>query len=317
MIKPKILFMGTPEFAVPALSLLVELNFPLGGGVTQPDRPQGRGRVLQPSPVKTFALAHHLPILQPERVRDDDFLKTFRLLSPDMVVLAAFGQILPNEIIDGPKMGCLNIHPSLLPRYRGAAPINWAIIHGEQKTGVTIMRMAEELDAGDIIMQQETTIGADETFDQLHDRLARLGAELLVKAIEMTVRGTAARLAQDGTKAAYAPMLKKEDGLIRWERDGDTIVNLIRGLASSPGAYTFLEGKKLKVFGAKGEKEATGEPPGTVAREEEGSLTVSAGNGYVHLRDVQMEIKKRVAVQDFLRGYQVRAGSVLGENHDQ
>ena len=312
MIKPKILFMGTPEFAVPALSLLVELNFPLGGVVTQPDKPQGRGRVLQPSPVKTFALAHHLPILQPERVRDDDFLKTFRLLCPDMVVLAAFGQILPNEIIDGPKMGCLNIHPSLLPKYRGAAPINWAIIRGERKTGVTIMQMAEELDAGDMIMQQETTIGADETFDQLHDRLARLGAELLVKAIEMTVRGTAARLAQDGTKATYAPMLKKEDGLIRWERDVDTIVNLIRGLASSPGAYTFLEGKKLKVFGAKGEKEATGEPPGTVAREEEASLTVSAGNGYVHLRDVQMESKKRMAVQDFLRGYQVRAGSVLG-----
>ena len=312
MIKPKILFMGTPGFAVPALSLLVEQNYPLGGVVTQPDRPRGRGRVLQPSPVKTFALAHHLPILQPERVRDDDFLKTFRLLSPDMVVLAAFGQILPNEIIDGPKMGCLNIHPSLLPRYRGAAPINWAIIHGEQKTGVTIMQMAEELDAGDMIMQQEIAIGADETFDQLHDRLARLGAELLVKAIEMTVRGTAVRLAQDGTKATCAPMLKKEDGLIRWDRDVDSIVNLIRGLASSPGAYTFLEGKKLKVFGAKGEKTATGKPPGTVARREEASLTVSAGNGYVHLRDVQMESKKRVAVQDFLRGYRVRAGSVLG-----
>ena len=304
--------MGTPGFAVPTLSLLVEQNYSLSGVVTQPDRPQGRGRVLQPSPVKTFALAHHLPILQPERVRGDDFLKTFRLLSPDMVVLAAFGQILPNEIIDGPKMGCLNIHPSLLPIYRGAAPINWAIIRGERKTGVTIMQMAEELDAGDMIMQQETTIGADETFDQLHDRLARLGAELLVKAIEMTVRGTAARLAQDGTKATYAPMLKKEDGLIRWERDVDSIVNLIRGLASSPGAYTFLEGKKLKVFGAKGEKRATGEPPGTVARREEASLTVSAGNGYVHLQDVQMESKKRMAVQDFLRGYQVRAGSVLG-----
>jgi len=304
--------MGTPGFAVPALSLLVELNYPLGGVVTQPDRPQGRGRVLQPSPVKTFALAHHLPILQPERVRDDDFLKTFRLLSPDMVVLAAFGQILPNEIIDGPKMGCLNIHPSLLPRYRGAAPINWAIIHGEQKTGVTIMRMAEELDAGDMIMQQETAIGADETFDQLHDRLACLGAELLVKAIEITIRGTAVRLAQDGSAATYAPMLKKEDGLIRWDRDVDSIVNLIRGLASSPGAYTFLEGKKLKIFRAKGEKTAAGEPPGTVARREEASLTVSAGNGYVHLRDVQMESKKRMAVQDFLRGYQVRAGSVLG-----
>ncbi|MDO8724014.1 MAG: methionyl-tRNA formyltransferase [Syntrophales bacterium] len=312
MIKPKILFMGTPGFAVPALSLLVEQNYPLGGVVTQPDRPQGRGRVLQPSPVKTFALAHHLPILQPERVRDDDFLKTFRLLSPDMVVLAAFGQILPNEIIDGPKMGCLNIHPSLLPRYRGAAPINWAIIHGEQKTGVTIMRMAEELDTGDMIMQQETAIGADETFDQLHDRLASLGAELLVKAIEMTVRGTAVRLVQDGSAATCAPMLKKEDGLIRWDRDVDSIVNLIRGLASSPGAYTFLEGKKLKVFGAKGEKTATGEPPGTVARREEASLTVSAGNGYVYLQDVQMESKKRMAVQDFLRGYEVRAGSVLG-----
>lgn len=312
MIKPKILFMGTPEFAVPALSLLVELDYPLGGVVTQPDRPQGRGRVLHPSPVKAFALAHHLPILQPERVRDEDFLKTFRLLCPDMVVLAAFGQILPSEIIDGPKMGCLNIHPSLLPRYRGAAPINWAIIRGEQKTGVTIMQMAEELDAGDMIMQREIAIGAEETFDQLHDRLACLGAELLVEAIEMTVRGTAVRVAQDGSTATCAPMLKKEDGLIRWDRDVDSIVNLIRGLASSPGAYTFLEGKKLKILGAKGEKRDTGKPPGTLVRREETSLTVSAGNGYVHLQDVQMESKKRMAVRDFLRGYQVRAGSVLG-----
>lgn len=312
MIKPKILFMGTPEFAVPALSLLVELDYPLGGVVTQPDRPQGRGRVLHPSPVKAFALAHHLPILQPERVRDEDFLKTFRLLCPDMVVLAAFGQILPSEIIDGPKMGCLNIHPSLLPRYRGAAPINWAIIRGEQKTGVTIMQMAEELDAGDVIMQREIAIGAEETFDQLHDRLACLGAELLIEAIEMTVRGTAVRVAQDGSTATCAPMLKKEDGLIRWDRDVDSIVNLIRGLASSPGAYTFLEGKKLKILGAKGEKRDTGKPPGTLVRREETSLTVSAGNGYVHLQDVQMESKKRMAVRDFLRGYQVRAGSVLG-----
>ena len=172
MIKPRIIFMGTPEFALPALSLLLAEEYPLVGVITQPDRPQGRGRVCLPSPVKVMALAHHLPIMQPERMRDDGFLAALRSLAPDLVVLAAYGQLLPKEITDRPSLGCLNIHPSLLPKYRGAAPINRAIINGEKVSGVTIMQMTEELDAGDIILQEETPIGEDETFDQLQDRLA-------------------------------------------------------------------------------------------------------------------------------------------------
>jgi methionyl-tRNA formyltransferase len=311
--KPRILFMGTPEFALPALKLLVECNYRVIGVVTQPDRPQGRGKTLQPPPVKVLAASLNLPVIQPERVRDAAFLETFRQLSPDMVALAAFGQILPEEITAGPAMGCLNIHPSLLPKYRGAAPINWTIMRGETKTGVTIMQMVKELDAGDIILQEETSIGQDETFDQLHDRLSHLGAELLVKAIEEIVTGRARPVPQDGTAATYAPRLKKEDGLIRWEDNAENIVNLIRGLSLQPGAYTFLDGKKLKIFGAKGEMTFVPETAGTIVPNRGTGLAVAAGNGYVHLLDVQMENKKRMKAADFLRGHQLRPGTVLGK----
>lgn len=304
--------MGTAEFAVPALALLVEQNYPLVGVVTQPDRPRGRGKALQPSPVKIFAASRNLPVLQPERVRDDVFLQTFRQLAPDLVVLAAFGQMLPEEITGQPPFACLNIHPSLLPKYRGAAPINWAIINGEKKTGITIMQMAEELDAGDIILQEEIAIGPEEASDQLHDRLSCRGAELIVRAVEMIMSGTARQVAQDGASATYAPRLKKEDGLIRWGDSVESIVNLIRGLSSHPGAYTFLDGKKLKILGAKAEVTAMGEAPGTISRQKGMGLMVAAGNGCVHLLDVQLENKKRMPVEDFLRGYQVRPGSLLG-----
>ncbi len=311
MIKPRILFMGTPEFALPALSLLVKGKYPLVGVVTQPDRPQGRGRAWLPSPVKVMALAHQLPIVQPERIRDDGFLETFRSLAPDLVVLAAYGQWLPREIIDQPELGCLNIHPSLLPKYRGSAPINWPIINGEKVTGITIMQMTEELDAGDIILQEETPIGVNETFDQMHDRLAHRGAELLIRAIGMTVSGTVHRVPQDGAAVTYAPRLKKEDRLLRWGQDVSPIVNLIRGLSSAPGAFTFLDGKKLKILRARAEITDTGVAPGTMVSQKGTGLKVAAGNGWVHLLDLQMENKKRMPAEDFLRGYQVQAGTFL------
>jgi methionyl-tRNA formyltransferase len=312
MIKPRILFMGTPEFALPALSLLLEKKYPLIGVVTQPDRPQGRGRVWLPSPVKVMAQARQMHIIQPVRIRDDSVLETFRSLAPDLVVLAAYGQWLPREIIDHPQLGCLNIHPSLLPKYRGAAPINWAIINGETVTGVTIMQMTEELDAGDIILQEEIPIGMDETFDQMHDRLAHRGAELLVRVIEMAVSGTLRKVPQDGTAATYAPRLKKEDGLLRWGHEASSVVNLIRGLSSAPGAFTFLDGKKLKILRASAEITDAGVAPGTMVSQKGAGLKVAAGNGWVHLLDVQMENKKRMPIEDFLRGYQVQAGTFLG-----
>lgn len=312
MIKPRILFIGTPEFALPALSLLMEEQYPLVGVVTQPDHPQGRGRVCLPSPVKIMALAHHLPIMQPERIRDESFEGTFRSLAPDLVVLAAYGQLLPGEIIHQPPLGCFNIHPSLLPHYRGAAPINRVIINGEKVTGVTIMQMTEELDAGDIILQEEISIGRDETFDQLHDRLAYRGAELLIRAIAMAVSGMVHRVPQDGAAATYAPRLNKDDGLLRWEQDVSSLVNLIRGLSFAPGAFTFLDGKKLKILRAQGEIAITDVAPGIVSSQKGTGLKVAAGDGWVHLLDVQMENKKRMPIEDFLRGYQVKAGTLLG-----
>ncbi|MCX5830275.1 MAG: methionyl-tRNA formyltransferase [Deltaproteobacteria bacterium] len=312
MIKPRIIFMGTPEFALPALSLLLDEKYPLVGVVTQPDRPQGRGRACLPSPVKVMALAHQLPIMQPERMRDDGFLATFHSLAPDLVVLAAYGQLLPKEITDRPPLGCLNIHPSLLPKYRGAAPINRAIINGEKVSGVTIMQMTEKLDAGDIILQEETPIGGDETFDQLHDRLAHRGAELLIRAIVMAANGTVQRVSQNGAAATYAPRLNKEDGLLLWGQDVSSLVNLIRGLSSSPGAFTFLAGKKLKILSASAEITDTGVAPGTIISQKGRGLKVAAGNGWVNLLDVQMENKKRMPIEDFLRGYEVQAGTSLG-----
>ena len=312
MSKPRILFMGTPEFAVPSLAALVAHGYPVVGVVTQPDRPRGRGRETVPPPVKVFAEQHRLPVLQPQHATDDSFLTQFDALSPDLVALTAFGQILPARVIAAPRMGCINVHPSLLPRYRGAAPINWAIIRGEEKTGLTIMQMSEELDAGDILLQRETPIGETETYGELHDRLAVFGAELLLTAIGMIASGTATRTKQDGAAATYAPRLKKEDGLINWDTDVAAIVNLIRGLSPSPGAYTFIEGKKLKILTARAEEARTAGKAGVIGYETEKGLPVYAKNGCVYLREVQLESKKRMAIREFLRGCPVQPGSVLG-----
>ena len=312
MKKPRILFMGTPAFAVPALALLLEKGYPFPGIVTQPDRPQGRGRTLQPSPVKVLGQSHHISILQPERIQADAFIEIFRQLSPDLVVLAAYGQLLPKEVIDRPPLGCLNIHPSILPKYRGAAPINWSLINGDMVTGVTIMYMTEELDGGDIILQEEITIEENDTFDQLHDRLSLLGAELLARAIEMAASGTVSRVPQDASAVTYAPRLRKEDSLIKWNAASESIVNLIRGLSSVPGAFTILDGKKLKILKARPEIADTGAVPGTVVVEKGAGMKVATGNGWVHLLDVQLENKKRMPMEVFLSGYRLQPSTLLG-----
>ena len=234
MPKPRILFMGTPAFAVPALTGLVKHGYPVIGVVTQPDRPQGRGQSKAPPPVKLLAEDLGLTVLQPEKVRHPSFLSRFHELAPEIVIVAAFGQILPEEIILSPRLGCINIHPSLLPKYRGAAPINWALIRGEEKTGVTIMRMAEGMDAGAILLQEETPIGPSETFGQLHDRLATLGAELLLIALAMLRAETLQPRPQDDRLATAAPRLSRQDGLIHWKNDCRKIVSLIRGLSPTP-----------------------------------------------------------------------------------
>jgi methionyl-tRNA formyltransferase len=311
--KPRILFMGTPEFAVPSLELLVEKDWPLTGVVTQPDRPKGRGQRLVASPVKEAAERRGLAIYQPEKVRAPEFLEIFHGLAPDLVVLVAFGQILPKDIIDGPPMGCINVHPSLLPKYRGAAPMNWALIRGETKTGVSIMRMDEGVDSGDILIQEETPIEQGETFDRLHDRLSILGAQCLLRALEGLAAGTIQRKPQDHAFATLAPRLKKEDGLIRWEAPARQIAHFVAGLSSVPGAYTFLDGRVLKVYSAEAEETPLCcDAPGTIIGTAPKGLKIVAGGGYVFLKDLQLESRKRMPITDFLRGFRFTPGTKLG-----
>lgn len=312
MPKPRLLFMGTPEFAVPSLETIINAGYPVVGVVTQPDKPKGRGRRLQPSPVKDLAEENGLLVLQPDQVRDESFLQIFRGLNPDLVVVAAFGQILPGEILERPKLGCLNVHPSMLPKYRGAAPLNWTLIRGEKTTGVTIMMMDAGVDTGDILLQKETPLAEGETCDRLHDRLARMGANLLLETIRQIGQGMAIRTPQDHQQATYAPRLKKEDGRIDWGKDAFDIVNLIRGLSATPGAYTYLDGKVFRIFMAIAEPGAVIEETGATGPLTKTGLPVAAGTGYVYLQDVQLEGKNRMAIQDFLRGYRIKSHARLG-----
>jgi len=311
--KLDILFMGTPEFAIPSLKALLENGYNVVGVVTQPDKPKGRGKKYIAPPVKTCALKMGIPVYQPDRVRDKNFLETFRKISPDMVVLVAFGQILPKELINFPKFGCLNVHPSLLPKYRGAAPINWPIINGDRKTGVTIMLMDEGVDSGDILLQEETDIDIDDTFDDLHERLSKMGAELLIRTVRGVMDATLDGTPQDASLATLAPRLTREAGYINWDNEAGKITNLIRGLSSHPGAYSFLGDKKLKIFYAvPGKEKSSGEKePGETGMLMEAGLQVATRDGHVYLKDVQLEGKKRMFIENFLRGYRLLPGNIL------
>ncbi len=309
--KPKILFMGTAEFANPCLEALFKAGHAIISVVTQPDRPKGRGRQFEAPPVKGVAERHQLPVIQPERVRDPDFIQAFRTLAPDMVVLVAFGQILPKEVIQFPPMGCINVHPSLLPKYRGAAPIQWALIRGEKETGVTTIMMDEGVDTGDILLQRKTDIEPDENFDRLHDRLALMGAEVLLKTIADVTEGTIQRKPQDSAQATYAPRLKKEDGLIRWDAGALEIRNFISGLSSQPGAYTYLRGKMMKIYSATAVEGPVAERPGTIVKTAAG-LRIAAKGGYLEIRELQMESKRRMTAAEFLRGHRIEQGEMAG-----
>jgi methionyl-tRNA formyltransferase len=241
-------FMGTPEFACPTLRTLIERGEQLLAVVTQPDRPKGRGQKLMPPPVKELALAHDIPVLQPPKVRDPAFVETVRAMEPDVIVVVAFGQILPKALLDIPPQGCINVHASLLPRYRGAAPLNWCIINGETETGVTTMLMDPGLDTGPMLLTDSTPIDDHEDIVSLHDRMSLMGAQLLAETLDGLKQGAIPPRQQDDSLTCYAPMLKKEDGLITWYRDARTIHNQVRGMAVWPGAYTFVNGQLLKVF---------------------------------------------------------------------
>ncbi|MCP1143994.1 methionyl-tRNA formyltransferase [Lysinibacillus endophyticus] len=299
----KIVFMGTPDFSVPILRMIHEEGYVVAAVVTQPDRPVGRKRVLTPPPVKEEAMKLGLPVLQPEKLRDSQELQEIIALKPDLIVTAAYGQILPKNLLDTPPLGCVNVHASLLPKYRGGAPIHQAIIDGEEKTGVTIMYMAEKLDAGDIISQREITIEDSDNTGILFDKLSVLGRDLLKDTLPLIINGTNERIEQDHSKATFAHNISREQERIDWSKDARVVFNQIRGLSPWPVAYTTLNGENIKIWSAKMGNTSSKEQAGKVVKIHKESFEIVAGNGEtVEILELQPAGKKRMTSEDYLRG---------------
>ena len=307
----KIVFMGTPDLAAEVLDTMMKSGCEVTLAVTQPDRPKGRGRGVIRTPVHECADKWGIPVFSPERVKRPEAVQRLREEAPDLIVVAAFGQILSQEILDLPRYGCVNVHASLLPKYRGAAPIQWAVINGEEKSGVTIMQMDAGLDTGDILLQEEIPLSPRETGESLYEKMAHLGGELLVKALPMIEAGTLTPVRQDNDAATYASMLKKEMGNIDWNMLAEKIERLVRGLNSWPGAYTFMNGKMLKIWGSELTDRAAQGEAGTVAGTDKKSIFVNCGEGVLALSEVQYEGKKRMSTQAFLLGAKVEPGQKL------
>lgn len=308
----RVIFMGTPDFAVGTLNAIADAGHEVVLAVTQPDKPKGRGNNMQFPPVKEAALARGIEVYQPERVRRPECVEYLRQYEPDMIVVVAFGQILTREILEMPRYGCINVHASLLPKYRGAAPIQWAVINGEEVSGVTTMRMDEGIDTGDMIARVEVPLAADETGGSLFDRLAEAGAALCVETIAAIEAGTAVYTPQDEAMATHVGMISKKLGKIRWDMSADQIERLIRGLNPWPSAYTSLDGRILKIWGAKVLPGGDGSRAGYVAEANSRELIVQTGEGRLSLTEVQLEGKKRMSIDAFLRGYEVQTGTYLG-----
>jgi len=308
----RVIFMGTPSLAVPILRAIHESKHEVIGVVTQPDRPRGRGRKVGISPIKELAMGLRLPIMQPETTREEVFIVEVSRMSPDLIVVAAYGRMLTRDLLNIPPLGCINVHASLLPKYRGAAPIQWAIANGERRTGITIIKMDEGMDTGDILLAQEVEIGDDDTAQSLHDRLAQVGANLIIKALDQLNRGTLRPIPQDHREATYAPLLKKEDGLIDWSQDARDIFNRIRGFNPWPGAFTYLRGFKLKIFGAKIIPGEVRERAGKVVQSGPEGVKVTTGKDYLLIKEVQLEGRKRMSIREFLIGNEIPPGTQMG-----
>jgi methionyl-tRNA formyltransferase len=316
----KIIFMGTPGFAVPSLERLIAKGFNVIAVVTQPDRPKGRGQRVQPSAVKAKAMEQGLSILQPEKIKHPDVQHTLTQLAPELIVVIAYGQILPETILKIPPYGCINVHASLLPKYRGAAPINWAIMNGEKESGVTTMLMEKGMDAGPILLQERVPIESEDTAGSLHDKLAQCGANLLLQTLEQLEKGSLCLQPQDATQATYAPLLKKTDELIRWTDSAGRIHNKVRGLSPWPGAYTFFKEKTLKIQKTRllqDHSDKTTSLPGTILeiRRGEGPL-IKTGEGGIILLELQPENRRSMTGEEFCRGYRVIPGDLLGGIHE-
>jgi len=312
--QPRLIFMGTPQFAVPTLEALIHKGHEILAVITQPDRPKGRGRKQVSSPVKELAVAHQIRVLQPQKVSDDHFCSQIREMKPDMAIVVAFGQILKRNLLTIPGWGVINIHASLLPKYRGAAPIQWAILNSESKTGLTVMRMDEGLDTGPILYQKEVPILEDETAGQLHDRLSELAGEVIIEALTDMAKTQVKEIPQDDSLASYASKIEKRDSLVDWKQPATKISCLIRALDPRPGAYTLLEGKQIKLFSSMVvDRSGLDGVPGRVVRHTKEAIHVDTGQGIIGIREIQYPGKKRLSIPDFLRGFPLPEGTIFGD----
>jgi len=308
----QIVFMGTPQIAAATLAELIQGPDPVVGVVTQPDRPAGRGQQNASSPVRKLADGEGIPVIAPEKIRTAEFLHTLRRWEPEIIVVVAYGRILPKSVLDLAPHGCLNVHYSLLPKYRGAAPAAWTIINGECEGGVTTMKLVEKMDAGAIYLQEAIPLAPDETTGSLQAKLTPVGSRLLLDTLRQLKDGSLTPREQDETLASLAPILKKEDGLIDWRRSANEIERRVRGLDPWPGCYTFLSGKLLKVHRATIVSSESIANPGEIVRADVGGFWVATGSGAIGLEEVQIENKKRLSGVEFIRGARIKAGDRLG-----
>lgn len=315
----KIVFMGTPDFSVPVLRSLLDGGYDVIGVVTQPDRPVGRKKILTPPPVKVEALNHGIPVFQPEKIRRKEELEPILALEPELVVTAAFGQILPKELLEAPKYGCINVHASILPELRGGAPIHYAILQGKEKTGITIMYMAEKLDAGDILAQIEVAITEEDNVETLHEKLSKAGSKLLLGTLPKLLAGELTPIPQVEDKATFAPNIKREQEKMDWSKSGEEIYNHIRGLNSWPVAYTIWNGLNLKVWQSKKIMSAIEAEPGTVIELQKDGILVATGNQTaIKITELQPAGKKRMTAEQFLRGsVSISVGERLGDQYEE
>ena len=310
----KIVFMGTPEFALPTLEKLITSKHSVIAVVTQPDRPKGRGQDLTPSPIKILAQKYAIDVFQPEKAASGEFIETLRTLTPDLIVVVAYGQILKKEVLQIPRLFCMNLHSSLLPKYRGAAPINRAIIEGEQETGVTTMKMDTGMDTGDILLVNKTPITDVDNAQTLHDRLANAGASLVMETIQRMEDQTLTPVPQDSDKATHAPKLKKEDGLVHWEKDAASLSNMVRGLEPWPGAFTFFKSKRLRLCTVETTTGQPGDIAGEIARITDHGIEVGTGKGRLVITQLQPEGKKKMSAKSFLAGNKMLMGNRFDMN---
>lgn len=308
----KIVFMGTPEFAVPCLQKIIDEGHEVLAVVTQPDKPKGRGKKLAMPPVKELALKYNLDVYQPVKAREESFVEKLKEINPELIVVVAFGQILPKSILDIPKFGCVNVHASLLPKYRGAAPLNWVIINGEEKTGVTTMYMDVGLDTGDMILKSEIPLDDEITAGELHDKMMIDGANVLKETIDLIAQGKAPREKQNDDETCYSPIMDKTLGNIDWNKSAKDIHNLVRGVNPWPSAYTTYENQTMKIWKTKVVDKNSDKAPGTILKVDKEGIEVNTGNGVIQISEIQMSGKKRMVVSEYIKGNTISTDIVLG-----